>query len=206
MEEEECLKVKDVFGPNGWDWSKLSIQIPNAVLMEIKAMPYSFRSSNEEDRMIWNGANRGDFELKSAYNLATKCSKEEEEFKGSWVWKVDTLPRIKTLEWGNVLLKDALVKLTLALSAKGKSRQSFIDLGIVSRPKSPGADLEFCQSAVRVIYIIGSKRIAKTMFQECKTSPRGELSFLLLFGICGNKEIILCSRIGPSRTTCTVKP
>lgn len=22
-EEEECLKVKDVFGPNGWDWTKL---------------------------------------------------------------------------------------------------------------------------------------------------------------------------------------
>ena len=62
LEEEERHKVKDVFGPNGWDWSKLSIQIPNAVLMEIKAMPYSFRSSNEEDRMIWNGANRGNFE------------------------------------------------------------------------------------------------------------------------------------------------
>nr|XP_023900980.1 uncharacterized protein LOC112012837 [Quercus suber] len=85
LEGEECLKVKDVFGSNGWDWSKLSIQIPNVVLMEIKAMPYSLRSTNEEDRMIWNRANRGDFELKSTYTLATKCSKEEEEFKGSWV-------------------------------------------------------------------------------------------------------------------------
>ncbi|KAL0004790.1 hypothetical protein SO802_012351 [Lithocarpus litseifolius] len=156
LEEEECLKVKDVFGPNGWDWSKLLIQIPNAVLMEIKAMPYSFISSNEEDRMVWNGAYRSDFELKSAYNLATKCSEEEEEFSALGFGRMTPSPNsrlscgnacIIALEWGNVLLNDVLVKLTVALSTKGKPRQSFIDLGIMSRPKSPGADLEFCQAA-----------------------------------------------------------
>ena len=30
--EEECLKVKDVFGPQGWDWSILFVQLPNSVL------------------------------------------------------------------------------------------------------------------------------------------------------------------------------
>ncbi|XP_065629558.1 uncharacterized protein LOC112003977 [Quercus suber] len=83
-EEEEWFQVKDVFGPHGWDWSKISIQVPNNILMEINVMPYSLRTSLEEDRLIWNGDNRGDFELKSAYTIATRCSEEEEEFMGSW--------------------------------------------------------------------------------------------------------------------------
>lgn len=91
-EEEERFQVKDVFGPHGWDWSKISIQVPNNILMEINAMPYSLKTSLEEDKLIWNGDTRGDFELKSAYTIAIRCSEEEEEFMGSWVWKVDTLP------------------------------------------------------------------------------------------------------------------
>ena len=98
-EEEERYQVKDVFVPHGWDWSKISIHVPNNILMEINAMPYSLRTSLEEDRLIWNDDNRGDFELKSAYTIAIRCSEEEEEFMGSWVWKVDTLPRIKTFVW-----------------------------------------------------------------------------------------------------------
>ena len=55
-------------------------------------MPYSLKTSLEEDKLIWNDDTRGDFELKLAYTIAIKCSEEEEEFMGSWVWKVDTLP------------------------------------------------------------------------------------------------------------------
>ena len=96
LEEEERLQVKEVFGPHGWDWSKVFVQVPNDVIMEINAMPYSLGNSIEEDRLIWNGDKHGDFELKSAYSLATRCSEEEEEFMGCRVWKVDTLPRIKS--------------------------------------------------------------------------------------------------------------
>ena len=30
--EEDCVKVKDVFGPQGWDWSILFVQLSNSVL------------------------------------------------------------------------------------------------------------------------------------------------------------------------------
>ena len=67
--------------------------------MEINSIPYSVRSTNGEDRLNWNGANRGDFDLKSTYAIATECSDEGGVFTGTWVWKVDTLPRIKTFMW-----------------------------------------------------------------------------------------------------------
>ena len=99
LEEEKSFQVKEVFGPHGWDWSKLSVQLPNDILTEINAMPYSLGASFEEDRLIWIGVKHGDFALKSAYSLAIRCSEEEEEFRGFWVWKVDTLPRIKSFIW-----------------------------------------------------------------------------------------------------------
>ncbi|KAL0012521.1 hypothetical protein SO802_007629 [Lithocarpus litseifolius] len=73
LEEEESLQVKEVFRPLGWDWSKISVQIPNDILMEINAMPCYLGASIEEDRLIWNGGKHRDFALKSAYSLATRC-------------------------------------------------------------------------------------------------------------------------------------
>lgn len=64
LEEEESLQVKEDFGPHGWHWSKISVQVLNNILMEINAMPYSLGTSIEEDRLIWNGDKHGDFELK----------------------------------------------------------------------------------------------------------------------------------------------
>ena len=114
LEEEERLQVKEVFGPHGWNWSKIYVQVSNDIIMEINAMPYSLGASIEEDRLIWNGDNHGDFEFKSAYSLATRCSEEEEEFMGFWVWKVDTLMRIKSFMWqclhNSVGVGDCLVK------------------------------------------------------------------------------------------------
>ena len=68
--EDESLKVKDVFGLNGWDWSVLSFQLPNNILMEVDSIPYSVRPIQWEDRLIWSGANRGNFDLNHAYALA----------------------------------------------------------------------------------------------------------------------------------------
>ena len=77
-------------------------------------MRYSLGASIEEDRLIWNGDKHGDFVLKSAYSIATRCSEEEEEFRGFWVWKVDTLPCIKSFTWqclhNSIGVGDCLVK------------------------------------------------------------------------------------------------
>ena len=68
--EDESLKVKDVFGLHGWDWSVLSFQLPNNILMEVNSIPYSVRAIQGENRLIWSGANRGNFDLNHAYALA----------------------------------------------------------------------------------------------------------------------------------------
>ncbi|KAK9998309.1 hypothetical protein SO802_017912 [Lithocarpus litseifolius] len=114
LEEEESFQVKEVFGLRGWDWFRISVQVPNDIHMEINAMPYSLGVSIEEDRLIWNGNKHGDFELKSVYSIAARCSEEEEEFMGLWVWKVDTLSRIKSFMWqclhNNIGVGDCLFK------------------------------------------------------------------------------------------------
>ena len=97
--EEEDLKVKDVLGPDGWDWSNLSIQIPDSILLEIRSIPYSMTSNNGDDRLIWKGDNKGDFDLKSTYAMAIDCKDGDGKFTGTWDWKIETLPRINTFIW-----------------------------------------------------------------------------------------------------------
>lgn len=97
--EDDSLKVKDVFGIHGWDWTILSFQLPNNVLMEISSIPYSMRSVQGEDRLTWTGANWGDFDLKHAYALAMGCESVGGAFTRNWVWKLDTIPRVKTFIW-----------------------------------------------------------------------------------------------------------
>ena len=97
--EDESLKVKDVFGLHGWDWSVLSFQLPNNILMEVNSIPYSVRAIQGEDRLIWSGANRGNFDLNHAYALAMGNESDAGPFNGMWVWKLDTIPRVKTFMW-----------------------------------------------------------------------------------------------------------
>ena len=97
--EEEELKVRDVLGPDGWDWSNLSIQIPDSVLLEIQSIPYSMTSNNGDDRLTWKGDDRGDFDLNFAYAMAIDCKVGDGKFTSTWVWKLKTLSRIKTFIW-----------------------------------------------------------------------------------------------------------
>ena len=83
----------------GWDWSNLSFQIPDSILGEIRSIPHSTTSNNGNDRLTWIGDNRGDFDLKSAYAMAIDCKVGDDKFSGTWVWKLKTLPRIKTFIW-----------------------------------------------------------------------------------------------------------
>ena len=83
--EEEELKVRDVLGPDGWDWSNLAIQIPDPVLLEIRSIPYSTTSTNGDDRLIWKGDNKGDFDLKFAYAMAIDCKVGDGKFTSTWV-------------------------------------------------------------------------------------------------------------------------
>ena len=97
--EDESLRGKDVFGPHGWDWSRISFVLPSQVLMDINSIPCSIRANQEGDRLFWVGAKKGDFDLNYAYSIASSSVVDGSSFLGSWVWKLDTLPRIKTFIW-----------------------------------------------------------------------------------------------------------
>ena len=72
------MRIVDVVGSGygEWDWSRLSFQLLDSILMSIKSIPFSILNSREEDRLSWSDSNLGEFDLKSAYVLATGCSTE----------------------------------------------------------------------------------------------------------------------------------
>ena len=75
---------------------------------------------NEDDRLVWNGENKGDFDLKSAYNLAIGSMDGGDKFTGRWIWKSETLLRIKTFLWQcmhyNIGVGECLVRRCLSES------------------------------------------------------------------------------------------
>ena len=65
--------------------------------MLIQATPYAM-TSRGRDKLAWAESPQGNFSLKSAYSIAMGQG-ECEDFSAGWVWKVNTLPRIKTFLW-----------------------------------------------------------------------------------------------------------
>ena len=74
-----------------------SNDLPNEVLRDIMATPIPF-SARFEDKLAWKHSARGDFDLKSAYLLATNIMGDA-SFKGQWIWKLKILPRIQMFVW-----------------------------------------------------------------------------------------------------------
>ena len=92
------LRVGDVATDFGWNWGKISMELPAKIYMEIKAMPHS-RMSDEKDKLIWAASSNGEFNLASAYKLATSQADFVPPFNGSWIWKLNLLPKIQTFIW-----------------------------------------------------------------------------------------------------------
>ena len=78
----------------------------------IQATPISL-TSRGNDRIAWIGNLRGIFDLKSAYSIAMGTDFTL-PVNASWIWKFETLPRIKTLLWrcthNNIGVKTCLAK------------------------------------------------------------------------------------------------
>ena len=95
--DEGILKIKDVISANGWNWDKISLELPSRIKMEIQATPYAV-AARSEDRLAWSNNSHGKFDWKSAYILATP-SDECHEFKRHWIWKSKIIPRIQFFVW-----------------------------------------------------------------------------------------------------------
>ena len=96
--EEEELRVGDIASEFGWNWCKISMELPTKTYMEIKAMPHS-RVSEEKDKLIWDATSNGEFNLASAYKIASNQVDFVPAFNGCWIWKSKILPKIQSFIW-----------------------------------------------------------------------------------------------------------
>ena len=97
MREASQLEVKDFMIDTGWDWGKIPFELPIEVKRLIQATLMTLLSRGV-DKLVWSGSPKGTFDLKSAYRIAMgdECIKP---FSALWIWKVNTLPRIRTFLW-----------------------------------------------------------------------------------------------------------
>ena len=92
--EADQWKVCELLLDFSWDWGWIPFKLPLKIKSLIQAIPIPIMSRGQ-DRLAWSGNPRGTFNLKSAYSLATS-EVAPHAFSSSWIWKLDTLPKIKT--------------------------------------------------------------------------------------------------------------
>ena len=96
-QEAAHCEVKDVLVNTSWDWSKIPFDLSEDIRLMIQATPVSI-TGRGSDRLEWVDNPKGNFELKSAYNLVGG-STPSQTFTASWIWKSKTLPCIRTFLW-----------------------------------------------------------------------------------------------------------
>ena len=95
--EANNLVIKDFLKDTGWDWNGLSVELPLDIKLLIQATPIAI-TSRGCDKIAWADSPQGTFNLSSAYRIAMG-HEESPSFSASWIWKANTLPRIKTFLW-----------------------------------------------------------------------------------------------------------
>ena len=96
-QEANKLEVKDFMKDTSWDWNGLSMELPLNIKMLIQATPIAM-TSRGCDKIAWADSTQVTFNLRSAYRIAMG-HEESSKFSASWIWKANTLPRIKTFLW-----------------------------------------------------------------------------------------------------------
>ena len=105
-------KVGDIFSNMCWDWDRIPFELPSQVKSIIQATPIPV-TSRGQDKLAWSGNPKGIFDLKSAYSIVMK-EDSTPPLNYGWIWKLQTLPRIKTFLWlfthNSIGVKVCLVK------------------------------------------------------------------------------------------------
>ena len=95
--EESKWKVKDLMTDMGWNLDQISFVLLLEVKLMIQATPIPL-TGRERDSLAWKDNPRGIFDLRSAYSLVNGIALDL-TFSTKWIWKANTLPRIKTFMW-----------------------------------------------------------------------------------------------------------
>ena len=81
----------------GWDWNRIPFNLPIEIKSIIQAIPMSIVGGGR-DKLVWAGNPKGIFDLRSAYSLVREADTMH-PINASWIWKFETLPKIKTFLW-----------------------------------------------------------------------------------------------------------
>lgn len=95
---EEEIIVTDLMQNGTWAIENFSLKLPPDVQRAIRATPIC-RSTSREDQRCWIASANGEFETKIAYLFAINEELSIQEFTGTWLWKLCTLPKIKFFLW-----------------------------------------------------------------------------------------------------------
>lgn len=96
--EEDKWMVRDVRVGERWDFSEFSFEFFDKILRMLRVVPFP---SNHwcEDKVVWGYSPSWEFDQKTAYAIAKGDNGLVARFEGDWVWKVDSMLRIKCFLW-----------------------------------------------------------------------------------------------------------
>nr|POE44776.1 hypothetical protein CFP56_77279 [Quercus suber] len=96
--EDMQLTIAEFRSNFEWKWEALSFVLPPCIKEKIRAIPIREFGSGE-DNLMWKFTKDGDFSTNSAYQSILKDVGVENIFKGAWIWKLDTIPKIMSFLW-----------------------------------------------------------------------------------------------------------
>ncbi|KAK7841610.1 hypothetical protein CFP56_015169 [Quercus suber] len=98
----------------------ISSDLPQAIKDSIRATPIQIFNPGE-DSIIWSESKDGEFSTNSAYHLANPKQPSDNSFQGSWIWKIDMLPKIVHFMWlchhNSILVRGVLASKGINCSA-----------------------------------------------------------------------------------------
>ncbi|KAL0016946.1 hypothetical protein SO802_004015 [Lithocarpus litseifolius] len=95
---EQEITIEEIRQGGEWHWNAISFDLPPYIKGRILATPIQIYGE-KGDYMNWKASKDGEFTVASAYTLARPEEKHRDGFKGSWIWKINSLPRICHFLW-----------------------------------------------------------------------------------------------------------
>ena len=92
------LAIADIRDNHEWNWENLSFVLPSTIKDKIRVVPCQ-EFVDENDVILWKHTKDGEFTVNSAYLQIIGDAGDGNTFRGNWVWKMDTYPKIVSFLW-----------------------------------------------------------------------------------------------------------
>lgn len=92
------LAIANIQDNHEWNWESLTFVLPPIIKEKIRAIPWQ-EFGDEKDVIMWKHTKDGEFTVNSAYLQTIGGVGDGNTFKGNWIWKMDTFPKIISFLW-----------------------------------------------------------------------------------------------------------